>query len=94
MHGKRPIDSPFACSLWLTPQATANSLARIVVEHDSGDTPEARCESAGLEVLRQNNPAARVLPLLELIATCTGGSISLPTSSGQTVRITLDAETQ
>jgi hypothetical protein len=92
MHSKRPVDSPFACTLWLTPQASANSLGRIIVEHDADDTPETRCESAGLEVLRQDNPAARVLPLLELIATGTGGSVSLPTSSGQTVRITLDTE--
>jgi len=90
LHSKRPVDAPFASTLWLTPEATAQSLARIIVEFDSDEAPETVCQLPELEALRQDNPAARVLPLLEHLAAGTNASISLPTSSGRMLRLLVE----
>ncbi|MEH6569606.1 MAG: beta-ketoacyl synthase chain length factor [Halioglobus sp.] len=89
MHRKRPVDSSFACALWLTPGATENSIAQILIELDVGEKEETPCKNSALETLRQNNPSARVLPLLELVAAGDSGSVTLSTSSDQPVRISV-----
>jgi hypothetical protein len=68
---KRPIPDAFAVAMLLTPAQTAGSLARFEVTL----TDEA-CDSMAdtrLEALRGAIPAARALPLLQLLAAGSGG---------------------
>lgn len=77
LHAVRPIDDAFGVALVLAPIATSNdadtgaptpakALARIEVKLT--DAPATTLASPALEALRADNPAARVLPLLEAIA--------------------------
>ncbi len=63
----RTITAPFAAALLLTPQATAQSMARLRISLGTEHTDSAM-EQAELETLRRGNPAARALPLLQAIA--------------------------
>jgi Beta-ketoacyl synthase, N-terminal domain len=67
LHAKRPIPDVFGVALVLTPERRQNSLAKLgaaltVASHD-------RLSDPVLEALRCSIPAARSLPLLELLAT-------------------------
>jgi hypothetical protein len=75
IHAKRPIPDAFGAALVLTPQRTANSLARIEVTlgEDAADT----MRNAALESLRLAIPAARSLPLLRQLAQREAGSAVL-----------------
>ncbi|MEX3844577.1 beta-ketoacyl synthase chain length factor [Paraburkholderia sp. BR10882] len=66
LHALRPVADAFGVALVLAPQASATTLARLdVTLTEALATPLASPE---LEALRTNNPAARVLPLLEALA--------------------------
>jgi hypothetical protein len=75
LHATRPMLGAFAVALVLAPQASARTLARIDVELTTAP-PTALARSA-LEPLRLGNPAARVLPLLEALATRGASSVVL-----------------
>ncbi|MHB1093620.1 beta-ketoacyl synthase chain length factor [Thiobacillus sp.] len=66
LHAKRPLPSAFGIALALSPQRSAQSLARIEVSL-ADDAPDALAEPA-LEALRIAIPAARGLPLLQAVA--------------------------
>ncbi len=68
----RRITTIFGIALVLTPQRTERSLAElhITLHHDTATG--TMLEDAGLEILRQTNPAARSLPLLMALANGTG----------------------
>ena len=71
----RPIPDAFCVALVLAPQRSAKTLAHIAVHlEQSPSTPVA---SAELEQLRRSIPAARCLPLLELLATQRSGTAVL-----------------
>ncbi len=89
MHSKRPVDEPFSCALWLTPEPTSRSLASVQVNANCTEGVESTCANGELERLRCNNPAARVLPLLELLALNQGGTAVIQGSSGQPVAVTV-----
>jgi hypothetical protein len=76
----RPFPAPFACALLLALAPVAGSLASLDLElAERGE--EDRLPSffaPGLEVLRAGNPAARVLPLLRVVAQGAGGVVRLP----------------
>jgi hypothetical protein len=73
LHAVRPVDDSFGVALVLAPQASASALARIDVTLT--EAPASTLASPELEALRSNNPAARVLPLLEAIAARRAGSV-------------------
>jgi hypothetical protein len=75
IHSKRPIPDAFGAALVLTPQRQPTSLARIDLAF-SNDAPE-ELQEPGLELLRRSIPAARVLPLLRLVARGQGGRTTL-----------------
>jgi len=75
LHAMRPVSDAFAAALVLAPEASARTLARIEVELT--DAPATTLASAELETLRRGNPAARVLPLLEALATQRAQSVVL-----------------
>lgn len=81
---KRPIEFPFAVAFKISPEKNDASLAAVTV--DLGREPgESDCRTPGLEPVRLGNPAARTLPLLELLAGGGEGRIVLPFVGGRSV---------
>lgn len=66
LHQVRTIEGNFGVAMVLARQPTANTLAALAFELNTGDTVTT-LEDAALERLRLGNPAARVLPLLQAI---------------------------
>jgi hypothetical protein len=74
LNVKRPIADAFGVALLLTP-ATGSAWPRLQLS--LSDAPAAIMGDAGLESLRASIPAARSLPLLELLAQRRSGSVVL-----------------
>jgi hypothetical protein len=66
LHAKRPIPDAFGIALVLSPDLTPQSLARLEVA--LSDEPFDTMNEPQLESLRASIPAARGLPLLEVLA--------------------------
>jgi len=66
LREKRPIVDAFAIALLLRPHSAPNSLARLSCSFSSDSA--AKMRRPEFESLRVSAPAARALPLLELIA--------------------------
>lgn len=88
LAAKRPIDEPFAVALVLTPRRTERSLASLALAETQ--EPVTTLGDAGLERLRRANPAARALPLLQLLARRESGAAHLPAGSS-TLSVTVAA---
>lgn len=71
----RPIPYPFGVGLVISPVPTATSRAELKLSLVS--TPADVMADTGLESLRQQIPAARALPLLQLLARQTAGRVVL-----------------
>jgi hypothetical protein len=71
LHAKRPIPDAFGVAMVLTPERGPRSVARIetTLTDEAGDT----MADAQMEALRRTIPAARSLPLLEMLATGASG---------------------
>ncbi|MGH1360079.1 MAG: beta-ketoacyl synthase chain length factor [Burkholderiaceae bacterium] len=85
----RRIDTPFGIAMVLSPASTSHAdpcYGRIQLELNP-DEPETRLGSAALESLRTGAPAARCLPLLELIAGHRAASVVLPAPGGQKISL-------
>ncbi|MGM3275309.1 beta-ketoacyl synthase chain length factor [Ralstonia sp. 24A2] len=67
LRAVRPVPDAFAVALVLAPEPGQRTLARIDVALT--DAPTTTLAHTELEALRGSNPAARVLPLLEALAT-------------------------
>ena len=87
MQGKRPITQPFSAALWLTPERSPRTLAAIAMTLEHGPGAETPATIPALELLRHDNPAARCIPLLELLARKASGSVQLATAGGQWLRL-------
>jgi hypothetical protein len=87
MQGKRKVTQPFSAALWLTPQRGSASLAAITLSLENAAGSETLALNPALESLRTDNPAARVLPLLELLARSRSGTVYLATAAGQWLRL-------
>jgi beta-ketoacyl synthase-like protein len=75
LREKRPIPAAFGVALLLRPARSARSLAGISVSIGTG-AAQAQAKP-DLEGMRRSIPAARSLPLLELIARGQSGSVAL-----------------
>ncbi len=75
LHAKRPIPDAFGIAMVLSPNLTQHSLARLDVAlcDDAFDT----MREPQLEALRASIPAARGLPLLEMLALQKKGRINI-----------------
>lgn len=82
-----PVEMPFAVALLLGRGGQGPCL--FTDGQGYGDTPSV-CESPALEALRQQNPAARALPLLVALAGGRSDALGLPGAAG-TLRLVLDA---
>lgn len=79
LYATRPIAQPAGVALVLNAQPQG-ALARLELAFST--TAETACSDAGLEALRLANPAARALPLLQLLAAGSAGEAVLPLVSG------------
>jgi hypothetical protein len=77
LHAARPIGSPFAAALALSPEETCAAVAMIDLALRPTRAGETRATLPALEALRSSTPAARGLPLLEALARETKAEIVL-----------------
>ncbi|BAO44045.1 conserved hypothetical protein [Thiolapillus brandeum] len=82
----RPVCRPFALAMMLSTRGRGFSL-ELSVEMDGARV--STMDTPAWEHLRQDNPAARALPLLQLLARGKPGSIFLPYTHGQSLRVEL-----
>ncbi len=87
LAAKRTITQPFAVALLLSSEASNDSWGHLSFALTTDQIIETHCENSALESLRAGNPAARSLPLLELLANQRAGNILLPTTGSQTLSL-------
>lgn len=83
----RHFDFPFATAMMLSTEATNNSLATISIELNQDRRQLSPCQNASLESVRQGNPIASSLPLLEAICAAGHNEVVLPYLGEQTVTV-------
>ncbi|HEB28997.1 MAG TPA: 3-oxoacyl-ACP synthase, partial [Porticoccus sp.] len=91
MHKHRPIDQPFAAALWLSPELSANAIAKLDISISNNDSVETQSLLPEFEAMRCDNPAAKILPLLELLARNDEGSVVFSMAGSQTLQVTLSS---
>lgn len=87
---KRPIGSCFSLALVLSPAGTNPGAPRLRLQVGAAGAPTPMVD-AGLEALRQSNPAARALPLLRLLAAGGSGTVLLDNDGSGLLRVDLAA---
>jgi len=88
LRAVRPILQPFGCALLLTRERSAR--AQAACELGAGNSPApTRMRDADLEQLRLDNPAARSLPLLAVLAgnRDAGIDVAIDSSAGNMLRL-------
>ncbi|WP_018860627.1 beta-ketoacyl synthase chain length factor [Thioalkalivibrio sp. ALJ3] len=80
----RPITEPFAVGLLLAPAGDGRPTLEMALGESGDPTP---CRQDALEALRGTNPAARALPLLEVLARGEGGHVTLAAPLGRSLEI-------
>lgn len=75
LRSKRPIPDEFGVALVLASQASDKTLARVNIE--LGEEAASTMSESALEQLRAQIPAARSLPLLQLLAANKAGTVVL-----------------
>lgn len=86
LSAARPLYAPFATALLLGPKSWPISLAKLQMSLTSQSSEDC-LDDPELERLRQGNPAARSLPLLQAMAAGRARQISLPYVSDQQLLI-------
>lgn len=87
LHALRPLASACAIALVLVP--AGDDRPRLVLAQAPAAADTAFAETS-LELLRRGNPAARGLPLLQVLA-LGGGAVHLPSVAGTALRATVHA---
>lgn len=85
----RHFEFPFATAMLLSNEKTATTLAAISIESIMDAPTLSRCHNAPLEKMRQGNPIARSLPMLEAIVAEADSAVCLPylQQQGMVIRI-------
>lgn len=86
LQSKRPITESFGCALLLTPQPDDRTLAALTL-HPDDTVDNSPPQQQDLGALWQANPAARSLPLLELLARHEAGEVTLKAEQGPGLRL-------
>jgi hypothetical protein len=87
MHAKRPVAQSFAAALWLSPQPTSHSMAGLDMQMTAASDRLDTVGNSELESLRLDNPAARILPLLALLAKPATASVQLQLAGSQSLQL-------
>ncbi len=81
LHGVRCIEASFGTAFVVGPAPSYRAIAELEIRMvEAGEV--SLCLDPGLEELRRGNPAARSLPLLELLAARASGSVCLELRHG------------
>ncbi|MGC3979821.1 MAG: beta-ketoacyl synthase chain length factor [Steroidobacteraceae bacterium] len=87
---KRPVRDAVGVGLILTPQRTRQTLATLTVTTTQDQVTITPMQQAELEALRLGNPAARALPLLQLLAYGRPGSVTLALPNDGVIAINME----
>ncbi len=87
----REICAPFGVAMVVTPPEHASDNQGSVEIQWQSSRPEIADLPAGLDAVRAGIPAARCLPLLQLIAAGRSGVVTLPAPGGQTLGLSFTA---
>jgi hypothetical protein len=90
LGGKRLIPVEFGVALLLTPTASEQSIAHLQLQPTDTTVPGTPAQPA-LEALRCANPAARSLPLLELVAQGKSGSLVFACTNQSSLQLAVHA---
>ncbi|KQP11850.1 beta-ketoacyl synthase chain length factor [Pseudorhodoferax sp. Leaf267] len=92
LNSSRPIPENFGVALLLSPQRSGKSLAALQAQPVAAQPGAAtRCDDASLEALRTAIPAAAALPLLQLLARRSAGTLVLDYLDGLQVRVHVES---
>lgn len=86
---KRQITIPFAVAFLLTTERNQKTMAKIDICRTAA-AEESVCKSDDLETLRNCNPAARALPLLELMACKQTAVVNIKAGDESNLKIKVD----
>jgi hypothetical protein len=86
----RKLEAPFGAGLLLTPEAGADTLARLNGEFLAGEDAGTPLDDPGLELLRLGNPAARGLPLLAALAAGRPATLGFGCGMGGSLRVRVE----
>jgi hypothetical protein len=89
LHAKCAMAHPVAAAAVLTRQPTAHSMAALTC--NSTSAAESTLDEAALEQLRLGNPAARALPLMQMLALQHFGPVVLPLGPAANLAVELHA---
>jgi len=87
----RHLEAAFGVAICLSGKKSDNSIAELELELDFSEKLECTtCEDKALETLRQGNPAARALPLLQILAGKHNARVVIPhvQSTALTINVT------
>jgi len=88
LYAARPVAQPAAVALLLCRQRSARTLAQLSI---CEATAEKTMADAGLEALRRTNPAARALPLLQLLAQKRSGIVGIRSYDDRFLGVRIEA---
>lgn len=89
LDAKRPVHRPFTSAMVLSTEAQG---ASYLLHIDTrSPAPLSKMENPELEALRLDNPSARALPLLSLMARQQPGTVVLPGMEGFNIAVTVEA---
>lgn len=87
LHSARPLAASFGAALVLTPESGERTFAGLQIDFVAEPARATPMSDPGLEATRLDNPAARALSLLAVLAGKRGGSVFLDYLSGAHLRI-------
>jgi hypothetical protein len=82
LSGARPVSLPFAAALLLSQAGSVDGAPEIALSIGRFGGPATRMTDPKLERLREDNPSARALPLLAILARGKGGTSCLEYTGG------------
>lgn len=89
LYSLRPLLYEFGVGFLLTHQQTSNSLAQLNINISHDAISETIMQDEKLESIRSDNPAARSLPILNLLANEEDGSVVIPYHDNSFVEVDL-----
>lgn len=89
LHTARPIGGNFGVALVLNAEKTAHAFARLDIDIVATGCASSTMREADLEHLRRTIPAARALPLLQVLARKTSATIGLTYMAGSILQVAI-----